>query len=31
MPAYLRPNTTAEAFAALAQGRFTVLAGGNDY
>jgi len=31
MPAYLRPNTTAEAFAALAQRKFTVLAGGTDY
>lgn len=31
MPVYLRPNTTAEACAALAQGRFTVLAGGTDY
>lgn len=31
MPKYLRPNTTVEAFAALAQGKFTVLAGGTDY
>ena len=31
MPVYLRPNTTAEAFAALARGNFTVLAGGTDY
>ena len=31
MPAYLRPNTTAEACAALAQRRLTVLAGGTDY
>jgi len=31
MPVYLRPSTQAEALAALAQGRFTVLAGGTDY
>ncbi len=31
MPAYLRPRSQSEALAALAQGRFTVLAGGTDY
>ena len=31
MAAYLRPTTEAEALAALAHGRFTVLAGGTDY
>ena len=31
MAAYLRPTTEAEALAALAQGKFTVLAGGTDY
>ena len=31
MPAYLRPTTEAEALAALARGKHTVLAGGTDY
>ena len=31
MPAYLRPTSQSEALAALAQGKFTVLAGGTDY
>ena len=31
MAVYLRPSTEAEALAALAQGKFTVLAGGTDY
>ncbi|MBE0614210.1 MAG: FAD binding domain-containing protein [Burkholderiales bacterium] len=31
MPTYLRPTRQSEALAALAQGKFTVLAGGTDY
>ena len=31
MPSYLRPTSQSEALAALAQGKFTVLAGGTDY